>query len=213
MTDSFDVRKEVEQYVERARNESQKYLKVDGLDMDADTIAAIRKPGFLDGLIEKLKAAKDDKEKKEFLEDCIIGEAFYHAVMIQDLLGAIDQIGGTERLGSFDPWWVALMMYKIGFAHAELHNHDLRSQPTYRAMIHARWVPEIRYADDRDGYALAIEEAEKYWQNGGTELHHVVAKRLWEDYLVNENGLKKRLAPIARKYGRCFGEKGSRKIR
>ncbi len=68
-----------------------------------------------------------------------------------------------------------------------------------------------RYFEDREDYRLALEEARQYWDEGGSDLHHVLAKRLAGRHNVPLGPLKKRLAPIARAYGRCFGDKGAKK--
>jgi hypothetical protein len=62
-----------------------------------------------------------------------------------------------------------------------------------------------RWQEDREDYALAISEALQYWQDGGTEKHHVVARRLSKKYRLPYTPLKRKLAQIG-PAGMVFGK-------
>lgn len=198
-------RQRVIEFIELARVESDRYLS----NYSPEEIETFRGMGLLDETLEKLKSSQTDRDKKRALESRIVAEGLRCAVMIREIIAGLDRIGGPEQM---NPWNISEAMYRIGFAHATLHNLSLRLHPDYQSMIHgvkaAEIIGETRYREDREYCSVAIETAEQYWKEGGQDLHHVMAKRLAKQYLLNENSLKKRLAPIARKYGRCFGEKG-----
>ena len=64
-----------------------------------------------------------------------------------------------------------------------------------------------RWAEDREDYEAAKSEALEYWKSGGTDYHHVVAKKLAKDHILSPQTLKKKLIPIAEPFGKVFGYK------
>lgn len=147
----------------------------------------------------------DSKAQKEAMEGLMMKDAVMSALTIKTIASRIMSQGYDDRDLPFD-------MYHLGFACRGLKEIGIRTLPAYKQFIHstlsAEIIEERRYKEYREDYEQAIEEAKQYWENGGPDLHDDVAMRLSKKYYLNHNGLKKRLAPIAREYGRCFGLKG-----
>ena len=164
-------------------------------------------------LCKKIDSAETPAEKNPFMEQLVFLRGVRGAVMVRDIAALIEQEGGPEYL---DPWRLSVLMFSMGVSAGDAENLKLRGLPEYRAMIHSvrssEIVGERRYAEYREDYEQALQEAEEYWSAGGTDLHNVLVKRLGKKYNLNANGLKKQLAPMARKYDRCFGDKGVKKI-
>ncbi len=71
------------------------------------------------------------------------------------------------------------------------------------------------HAVDRELYKQAEKEADEYWKGGGKKFHHEMAKDLANKYFGKSDdrapSMKKKLIPIAEKYGKVFGKKGVKK--
>ncbi len=72
-------------------------------------------------------------------------------------------------------------------------------------------IADAQHQPMRNGYAAAIAEADALWKGGDKRLHNELATLLAKKHFVSRNSLKEKLAPIARRYGRCLGVKGVRK--
>jgi hypothetical protein len=181
--------------------EAKEFLK----QFTAEEIAAYR-----DVPVSDITASMGDdpKSQNEGMQHLAVKDAVYSALTVQN-------IANSMMAPEYDESELPSDMYWLGFAYRGLKEFYHRTHPRYKRMIHSTRTTDLliegRYKEDREDYIMAEQEAIQYWEDGGTDLHHVVAKRLAKKYNLKESGLKSKLALIAREYSRCFGMPGVKK--
>lgn len=106
-------------------------------------------------------------------------------------------------------YWIGALMREIELLEDILSSKDL-IELLHRMKSHE--LVEKRHAPLRATYDDALKIAEEKWKKGEPALHHEMA-----DYLegkfpgLSYTTLKKRLGPVAKKYGRKFGLPGVKK--
>jgi hypothetical protein len=204
----MDYQQSVMNFLKEAREAAERFL--DGLSDPVIEAYCSMSPEEI-GRVFLSDSEVIKRDEKQAIKAYLAARAIRAAVALKANLPKINVL-------AMEPWHLADTMLRLGMSYQELIAMETRLSKNYQGMIYSmeggrRTSIGRGYYEDREDYAAAIQEASESWENGGTDQHHIVAKKLAKRYKLNENGLKKKLAPIAREYGRCSGMKGVKKAR
>ncbi len=109
-----------------------------------------------------------------------------------------------------EPWRLACVAFEMGTVKEAIHSLNPILVPealsVYQSMAAAKNA-ETQWKSNNQSLEKAVQDAAAYYENGGADLHNVLANRLAREYGISKNTLRGRIKPIARKYGKVKGDK------